>query len=458
MDTIFIIFYFISSILFILGIKMLSSPTTARKGNLISFIGMLFAVTTTLIIVDYDLDSIVFISSGIIIGGIIGLIFAKKVQLTSMPQMVAIFNGLGGLASSLIAFSEIIKSDTSISLNIISISIFISILIGSVTFSGSITGFLKLQSLITGKPILLPLRNYLNFILLISIIGLMVASFFYNEQTLIFYILIGSCLLLGILIVLPIGGADMPVVIALLNSYSGIVAAFTGFIFSNIALIISGSLIGASGLILTRIMTKAMNRSLANVILGGFGATKENSVDEASDKSYKSGSSDDVASLLEYSENIIIVPGYGLAVAQAQHSIKELLDILIEEGKNVVFAIHPVAGRMPGHMNVLLAESNIDYELLLDLDQVNEKFSQTDVSIIIGANDVVNPAAKLDENSPIYGMPILDVEKSGTVLFVKRSMASGYAGVQNELFYRDNTMMLFSDAKKMVENIIKNLD
>ncbi len=457
MDTIFIIFYFISSILFILGIKMLSSPTTARKGNLISFIGMSFAVTTTLLIVDYDLDSIFFISSGIIIGGIIGLIFAKKVQMTSMPQMVAIFNGLGGLASSLIAFSEIIKSDTSISLNIISISIFISILIGSVTFSGSITGFLKLQSLITGKPILLPLRNYLNFILLISIIGLMVASFFYNEQTLIFYILIGSCLLLGILIVLPIGGADMPVVIALLNSYSGIVAAFTGFIFSNIALIISGSLIGASGLILTRIMTKAMNRSLANVILGGFGATKENSVDEASDKSYKSGSSDDVASLLEYSENIIIVPGYGLAVAQAQHSIKELLDILIEEGKNVVFAIHPVAGRMPGHMNVLLAESNIDYELLLDLDQVNEKFSQTDVSIIIGANDVVNPAAKLDENSPIYGMPILDVEKSKSIVVLKRSMNPGFAGLDNDIFYNEKTIMFFGDAKNSIDSLTKSL-
>ena len=457
MDTIFIIFYFISSIFFILGIKMLSSPITARKGNFISFIGMSFAVTTTLLIVDYDLDSIVFISSGIIIGGVIGLIFAKKVQMTSMPQMVAIFNGLGGLASSLIAFSEIIKSDTAISLNIISISIFISILIGSVTFSGSITGFLKLQSLITGKPILLPLRNYLNFILLISIIGLMVASFFYNEQTLIFYILIGSCLLLGILIVLPIGGADMPVVIALLNSYSGIVAAFTGFIFSNIALIISGSLIGASGLILTRIMTKAMNRSLANVILGGFGATKENSVDEASDKSYKSGSSDDVASLLEYSENIVIVPGYGLAVAQAQHSIKELLDILIEEGKNVVFAIHPVAGRMPGHMNVLLAESNIDYELLLDLDQVNEKFSQTDVSIIIGANDVVNPAAKLDENSPIYGMPILDVEKSKSIVVLKRSMNPGFAGLDNDIFYNEKTIMFFGDAKNSIDSLTKSL-
>ena len=457
MDTIFIIFYFISSIFFILGIKMLSSPTTARKGNFISFIGMSFAVTTTLLIVDYDLDSIVFISSGIIIGGVIGLIFAKKVQMTSMPQMVAIFNGLGGLASSLIAFSEIIKSDTAISLNIISISIFISILIGSVTFSGSITGFLKLQSLITGKPILLPLRNYLNFILLISIIGLMVASFFYNEQTLIFYILIGSCLLLGILIVLPIGGADMPVVIALLNSYSGIVAAFTGFIFSNIALIISGSLIGASGLILTRIMTKAMNRSLANVILGGFGATKENSNDEVSDKSYKSGSSDDVASLLEYSESIIIVPGYGLAVAQAQHSIKELLDILIEEGKNVVFAIHPVAGRMPGHMNVLLAESNIDYELLLDLDQVNEKFSQTDVSIIIGANDVVNPAAKIDENSPIYGMPILDVEKSKSIVVLKRSMNTGFAGLDNDIFYNEKTIMFFGDAKNSIDSLTKSL-
>ena len=456
MESTYIIFYFISSILFILGIKMLSSPTTARRGNLISFMGMLLAVTTTLLIVDYNLDSIVFISSGIFVGGIVGLIFAKKVQMTSMPQMVAIFNGLGGLASSLIAFSEIIRSDTTISLNIISISILISILIGSVTFSGSITGFLKLQSLITGKPILLPLRNYLNFILLISIIGLMVASFFYNEHTLTFYILISSCLLLGILIVLPIGGADMPVVIALLNSYSGIVAAFTGFIFSNIALIISGSLIGASGLILTRIMTKAMNRSLANVILGGFGATKENINDEASDKSYKSGSSDDVASLLEYSENIIIVPGYGLAVAQAQHSIKELLDILIEQGKNVVFAIHPVAGRMPGHMNVLLAESNIDYELLLDLDQVNEKFSQTDVSIIIGANDVVNPAAKLDENSPIYGMPILDVEKSKSIVVLKRSMNPGFAGLDNNIFYNEKTVMFFGDAKNSIDSLTKS--
>ena len=456
MDSTYIFFYFISSIFFILGIKMLSSPTTARRGNFISFIGMSLAVTTTLLIVDYNLDSIIFISSGIFLGGIIGLIFAKKVQMTSMPQMVAIFNGLGGLASSLIAFSEIIKSDTTISLNIISISILISILIGSVTFSGSITGFLKLQSLITGKPILLPLRNYLNFILLISIIGLMISSFFYNEQTLLFYILIGSCLLLGILIVLPIGGADMPVVIALLNSYSGIVAAFTGFIFSNIALIISGSLIGASGLILTRIMTKAMNRSLANVILGGFGATKENINNEPSDKSYKSGSSDDVASLLEYSENIIIVPGYGLAVAQAQHSIKELLDILTEQGKNVVFAIHPVAGRMPGHMNVLLAESNIDYELLLDLDQVNEKFSQTDVSIIIGANDVVNPAAKLDENSPIYGMPILDVEKSKSIVVLKRSMNPGFAGLDNDIFYNEKTIMFFGDAKDSIDSLTKS--
>ena len=325
MDSIYIIFYFISSILFILGIKMLSSPTTARRGNFISFLGMIIAVTTTLLIVNYNLRSIIFIASGVFSGGIIGLIFARKVQMTSMPQMVAIFNGLGGLASSLIAFSEIIKSETTISLNIISVSILISILIGSVTFSGSITGFLKLQSLITGKPILIPLRNYLNFILLISIIALMITSFFFAEYTFLFYILIGSCLLLGILIVLPIGGADMPVVIALLNSYSGIVAAFTGFIFGNIALIISGSLIGASGLILTRIMTKAMNRSLANVVLGGFGATNETSNEEASDKTYKSGSSDDVASLLEYSENIIIVPGYGLAVAQAQHSIKRII-------------------------------------------------------------------------------------------------------------------------------------
>jgi len=436
---------------------MLSSPLTARRGNFISFSGMILAIITTLTYVEYDLNSIIYIASGIILGGIIGLIFAKKVQMTSMPQMVAIFNGLGGLASSLIAFSEIIKVSNKLEFNLISISILISVLIGSVTFSGSITGFLKLQSIITGKPILIPLRNYLNFLLLMLIIVLMVTSFFYSGNTMFFYILISACLLLGILIVLPIGGADMPVVIALLNSYSGIVAAFTGFIFSNIALIISGSLIGASGLILTRIMTKAMNRSLANVILGGFGATSKNISEVASDKNYKSGSSDDIASILEFSENIIIVPGYGLAVAQAQHSLKELLDVLVNQGKNVIFAIHPVAGRMPGHMNVLLAEANIDYELLLDLDQVNEKFSQTDISIVIGANDVVNPAAKLDKNSPIYGMPILEVEKSRSIVVIKRSMNPGFAGLDNDIFYNDKTVMLFGDAKDSIDSITKSI-
>ena len=436
---------------------MLSSPITARRGNLISFSGMSIAIITTLTYVEYNLNSIIYIISGISLGGIIGLIFAKKVQMTSMPQMVAIFNGLGGLASSLIAFSEIIKVSNSLEFNIVSISILISVLIGSVTFSGSITGFLKLQSIITGKPILIPLRNYLNLLLLLFIIGLMVTSFFYSGDTLFFYILISACLLLGIFIVLPIGGADMPVVVALLNSYSGIVAAFTGFIFSNIALIISGSLIGASGLILTRIMTKAMNRSLANVILGGFGATSESIAADTSNKNYKSGSSDDIASLLEFSENIIIVPGYGLAVAQAQHSLKELLDILAGQDKNVIFAIHPVAGRMPGHMNVLLAEANIDYELLLDLDQVNEKFSQTDVSIIIGANDVVNPAAKSDKNSPIYGMPILDVEKSKSIVVLKRSMNPGFAGLDNDIFYNDKTIMLFGDAKDSIDSVTKSI-
>ena len=456
MGSSYVILYFLSSVFFILGIKMLSSPVTARRGNLISFSGMAIAIITTLTYVKYDLNSIIFIISGISLGGIIGLVFARKVQMTSMPQMVAIFNGLGGLASSLIAFSEIIKVSNSLEFNIVSISILISVLIGSVTFSGSITGFLKLQSLITGKPILIPLRNYLNLLLIIFIIGLMVTSFFYSGNTLFFYILISACLVLGILIVLPIGGADMPVVVALLNSYSGIVAAFTGFIFSNIALIISGSLIGASGLILTRIMTKAMNRSLANVILGGFGATTESIAADTSNKNYKSGSSDDIASLLEFSENIIIVPGYGLAVAQAQHSLKELLDILANQDKKVIFAIHPVAGRMPGHMNVLLAEANIDYELLLDLDQVNEKFSQTDVSIIIGANDVVNPAAKLDKNSPIYGMPILDVEKSRSIVVIKRSMNVGFAGLDNDIFYNEKTLMFFGDAKDSIDSLTKS--
>ena len=456
MDSIHIILYFISSILFILGIKMLSIPLTARRGNIISFLGMIIAIITTLSYVEYEISSIIYIFFGITTGGILGLIFAKKVQMTSMPQMVAIFNGLGGLASSLIAFSEIIKVNNTISFNLISVSILMSILIGSVTFSGSITGFLKLQSLITGKPILIPLRNYFNLLILLSAIGLMIVSVLYSGNTLIFYTLLSVCLLLGILIVLPIGGADMPVVIALLNSYSGIVAAFTGFIFSNVALIISGSLIGASGLILTRIMTKAMNRSLVNVVLGGFGATTTNIDSEASDKNYKSGSSDDIASLLEYSENIIIIPGYGLAVAQAQHSLKELLDVLENQQKNVLFAIHPVAGRMPGHMNVLLAEANIDYELLLDLDQVNEKFSQTDVSIVIGANDVVNPAAKLDKNSPIYGMPILEIEKSKSIVVLKRSMNPGFAGLDNNIFYNEKTLMLFGDAKDSIDSLNKS--
>ena len=456
MGSSYIILYFIASVFFILGIKMLSSPLTARKGNFISFSGMIIAIITTLTYVEYNLNSIIYIVSGISLGGIIGLVFAKKVQMTSMPQMVAIFNGLGGLASSLIAFSEIIKVSNSLEFNIVSISILISVLIGSVTFSGSITGFLKLQSLITGKPILIPLRNYLNLLVLLFIIGLMVNSFLFSGNTLFFYILMSSCLILGILIVLPIGGADMPVVIALLNSYSGVVAAFTGFIFSNIALIISGSLIGASGLILTRIMTKAMNRSLVNVVLGGFGATSEIISADSSDKNYKSGSSDDIASLLEFSENIIIVPGYGLAVAQAQHSLKELLDVLSSQNKNVIFAIHPVAGRMPGHMNVLLAEANIDYELLLDLDQVNEKFSQTDLSIIIGANDVVNPAAKLDKNSPIYGMPILDVEKSRSIVVIKRSMNVGFAGLDNDIFYNEKTLMFFGDAKDSIDSLTKS--
>ena len=457
MDSFYIILYFISSLFFIIGIKMLSSPLTARSGNFISFSGMVLAIVTTLTFVEYDLNSIIYIASGIILGGIIGLTFAKKVQMTSMPQMVAIFNGLGGLASALIAFSEIIKVSNKLEFNLISISILISVLIGSVTFSGSVTGFLKLQSIITGKPLLIPLRNYLNLLLLMLIIGLMITSFFYSGNTLFFYILISTCLLLGILIVLPIGGADMPVVIALLNSYSGIVAAFTGFIFSNIALIISGSLIGASGLILTRIMTKAMNRSLANVILGGFGATSENISADTSDKNYKSGSSDDIASILEFSENIIIVPGYGLAVAQAQHSLKELLDVLTNQEKNVIFAIHPVAGRMPGHMNVLLAEANIDYELLLDLDQVNEKFSQTDISIVIGANDVVNPAAKLDKNSPIYGMPILEIEKSKSIVVLKRSMNPGFAGLDNDIFYNEKTVMLFGDAKDSIDSVTRSI-
>jgi NAD(P) transhydrogenase subunit beta len=384
---------------------------------------------------------------------------AKLVKMTAMPQMVALFNGFGGLASALVSSQEFTRV-----INIGKISIYsgstiiISVIIGTITFTGSIIAFLKLQELIPTNPILIPLRNILNIFLLMITISIGVILLLTNTYVFIYY-LITLGLILGILIVIPIGGADMPVVIALLNSYSGIAAAFAGFSLNNTILIICGSLVGASGLILTKIMTKAMNRSMMNVITGGFGqkiSESQNSISQNS-KPFKSINTEDTAILLEYSENVIIVPGYGLAVAQAQHSIKELSEILESRGCNIKYAIHPVAGRMPGHMNVLLAEANISYDKLYDLQQINDQFVTTDVAIVIGANDVTNPDARNNKNSPIYGMPILNVDKAKNIIVLKRSMNTGFSGIDNKLFYIDKTSMLFGDAKNSIEGITREL-
>ena len=449
------VLYLISASIFIIGLKRLSSPATARNGNRLSALGMLIAIiATTLKYTDVNIEWIIL---GLLIGAIIGSILAKYVEMTAMPQLVALFNAFGGAASGLVAMYEVLYSTNPSSEIFTLAAVSFATIVGAVTLTGSFIAFGKLQGIVTTKPVLLPIRNVINSIIAIAMIVIAIMMCVTEIDTSNYlYALVGLSLLFGILIVIPIGGADMPVVVALLNSYSGIAGAGAGFVLGNPLLIIAGSLVGASGLILTRIMTKAMNRSLVNVVLGGFGATATNIDSETSDKNYKSGSSDDIASLLEYSENIIIIPGYGLAVAQAQHSLKELLDVLENQQKNVLFAIHPVAGRMPGHMNVLLAEANIDYELLLDLDQVNEKFSQTDVSIVIGANDVVNPAAKLDKNSPIYGMPILEVEKSKSIVVLKRSMNPGFAGLDNNIFYNEKTLMLFGDAKDSIDSLNKS--
>jgi NAD(P) transhydrogenase subunit beta len=449
--------YIISSILFILGIKRLSSPKTARSGNLISSLAMFLAILIT--ILDNSTLKLSWIIIGLIVGASIGILMAKLVKMTAMPQMVALFNGFGGLASALISSQEFTRLANIGKFSIYSGStIILSVIIGTITFTGSIIAFLKLQELIPTNPILIPFRNILNFFLLIITISIGFILLLTNTHVFIYYLIILG-LLLGILIVIPIGGADMPVVIALLNSYSGIAAAFTGFALNNTILIICGSLVGASGLILTKIMTKAMNRSLMNVITGGFGqkiTETQNSISQNA-QTFKSINTVDTAILLEYSENIIIVPGYGLAVAQAQHSIKELSEILESKGCNIKYAIHPVAGRMPGHMNVLLAEANISYDKLYDLQQINDQFVTTDVAIVIGANDVTNPDARNNKNSPIYGMPILNVDKAKNIIVLKRSMNTGFSGIDNKLFYIDKTSMLFGDAKDSIEGITREL-
>jgi len=465
MSSISAIAYLVSSICFILALKGLSTPDTARRGNLIGIVGMIIAIVTTIgsdaIISNYA------IIWGIIIGGSIGTIIALKTPMTSMPQLVAAFHSLVGLAATFIAISAFSdpysygiineKNDNIPFGNLL--EMVIGAAIGAITFSGSVVAFAKLQGIMKSQPLQFSGQHHFNAILAISIIVLTVI-FCKSGSALLFFIVIALAFALGYFLIVPIGGADMPVVVSMLNSYSGWAAAGIGFTLGNSSLIIAGALVGASGAILSYIMCKAMNRSIINVIFGGMGSDSSASDSSGSeaiddDRQVKQGSAEDAAFFMKNAESVIIVPGYGMAVAQSQHSLREMVDLLKEEGVKVRYAIHPVAGRMPGHMNVLLAEANVPYEDVLELDEINRDFSDTDVVYVIGANDITNPAAKTDKSSPIYGMPVLDVEKAKHVFFVKRGMSAGYSGVQNELFYRDNTTMLFDDAKKMTEKIIK---
>ena len=454
--------YLVSAIFFILALKGLSHPESARNGNLMGIIGMLIAILTTLFnpnVLSYEL-----IVLGIIIGGLIGSYIAIKIEMTALPQLVAAFHSLVGLAAVFVATSAFYSPE---SYGIVNeqgniyvaslVEMSIGVAIGAITFTGSIVAFLKLQGMVSGAPTTFFGQHFLNLLIFISLIVLTVL-FTFNSSTNIFWLVVGLSFALGILLIIPIGGADMPVVVSMLNSYSGWAAAGIGFTLSNHLLIIVGSLVGASGAILSYIMCKGMNRSFVSVILGGFGVEEGTAMEKDKNRTVKTGSPEDAAFIMSNASSVIIVPGYGMAVAQAQHALREMCTILKNNGVTIKYAIHPVAGRMPGHMNVLLAEANVPYDEVFELDEINSEFSNTDAAFVIGANDITNPAAKTDKSSPIYGMPILDVENSGTVLFVKRSMASGYAGVDNELFFRDNTMMLFSDAKKMVENIVKSLD
>ncbi|GLS83190.1 NAD(P)(+) transhydrogenase (Re/Si-specific) subunit beta [Paraferrimonas haliotis] len=445
--------YLVAAVLFILGIKGLTKPRTAVKGNQLSALGMLIAVVVTLF--DQNILSFQWIIAGVIIGGVIGATMATKVQMTAMPQMVAVLNGFGGGASLAVALANFYGLNHDL---VPMISISATVLIGAVTLSGSFVAYAKLQELISGNPIAVPGNKVLNAVLLIAAIGLSIAIVNEPTNTALMVALVAVAIVLGLVLVIPIGGADMPVVIALLNSYSGIAAATAGFITNNTVLIVSGSLVGASGLILTSIMCKAMNRSLTNVLFGVMGEVGETvDADEVYAGKVKSSSPEEVAMLLETAERVVIVPGYGLAMAQAQHAVRDLANVLEERGTEVQYAIHPVAGRMPGHMNVLLAEAEVPYEQLVEMDTINPQFEQTDVAIVIGANDVTNPMAREDKGSPIYGMPILNVDKAKTVVVVKRSLSPGFAGLPNPLFAKDNALMLFGDGKKAIVDLSASL-
>ncbi|MDH4262198.1 MAG: NAD(P)(+) transhydrogenase (Re/Si-specific) subunit beta [Spirochaetia bacterium] len=473
--------YIICVMLFIFGLKMLSNPRTARKGNLLSASAMIFAIIITIFEKNIQGYQIIMVAN--IVALTTGYFMAKKVPMTAMPEMVAIFNGFGGIASALVAVSEYYErtgklddlqlSSVTIAEQVVQttgsipgfhgniivfITLFLSILIGMVTFSGSFIAFGKLAEWISGKPVKYFMQHYLNLLMFVATLVIAVLMFLEPANANYFWYIAGIAFVLGITLTIPIGGADMPVVISLLNSYSGIAVAMTGFVLSNNLLIIAGSLVGASGIILTQIMCKAMNRSLVNVIFGGLGGDVAAGDGEAGHVgNFKSMGAEEAGMILDMAETVIIIPGYGMAVSQAQHAVKELAKLLEKRGVDVKFAIHPVAGRMPGHMNVLLAEAGIDYDKLYDME-INRQFSNTDISIVIGANDVVNPAAKTNPSSPIYGMPVLNVEESRQVLVLKRSMKPGFAGIENDLFYKENTTMVFGDAKKTIEAITRSLE
>ena len=463
--------YLVSGVLFILSLRGLSSPETSRRGNTFGMVGMALAIGVTLLTLGttgaLDGVTLALIAGGVVVGGGAGALIARKVAMTDMPQLVAAFHSLVGMAACLVAIGAvyapeafgILSADGSGIKTLSIVELSLGVAIGAITFTGSVIAFAKLNGNMSGAPILLPARHLINIALglaLVLLIGVMIGSG--GAATWAFWGVFVLSLILGATLIIPICGADMPVVVSMLNSYSGWAAAALGFTLENIALIITGALVGSSGAILSYIMCKGMNRSFVSVILGGFGGDAAAGAGGAREtRPVKQGSPDDAAYIMKNAEKVIIVPGYGMAVAQAQHALREMADKLKAEGVEVKYAIHPVAGRMPGHMNVLLAEANVPYDEVFELEDINAEFSSADVAFVIGANDVTNPAAKTDPQSPIFGMPILDVEKAGTVLFIKRGMGSGYAGVENELFFRDNTMMLFADAKKMVEGIVKGL-
>ena len=452
METLTNLVYLTAAIFFILGLKLLSSPKTARRGNQLSMIGMLLAIVITLF--DKQILDFTYIIVGLVVGAAIGLYSAKIVKMTQMPQMVALFNGFGGGASALVAFSEYSRMSGEPRIDI-AIALILSLFVGTITFFGSVIAYAKLQGIMRGAPIVYKMQQVVNALILLAIVVLSVFAVLDWQLWWILLTIVILSTFLGVLAVIPIGGADMPVIISLLNSYSGLAAAFTGFALQNNMLIIAGALVGASGIILSDLMCKAMNRSLANVLFAAVGSETATGSEGREQKTVTRYTAEDGSVILDRAQSVIIVPGYGLAVAQAQHVLAELAQILIDRGKKVRFAIHPVAGRMPGHMNVLLAEANVPYDLLVEMDEINDDFQNTDVALVVGANDVTNPVARYKEGSPLYGMPILNVDQAQTVMIIKRSLSAGFAGEDNPLFYEEKTMMLFGDAKKMLTELVQ---